>query len=171
MNLQRSTCRYLTHSMAIRGLSLAAIFLIVAALPERALAAGGKPDFAAGHILVGKKSSSAESDFLAGLDRGMRSLGKLRGLNVHVVNVTPGTEHAAAMRLATNPHVEFAEVDALLAPNATPNDPSFPSEWHLTKISAPAAWDIAVGTGVTIAILDTGVDGTHPDLAGHLVPG
>jgi hypothetical protein len=134
-------------------------------------AAGGKPAMASGHILVGKRAGSSEADFAAGLGHGAQSLGKLRGLEVHVVNVPPGNEQAVARRLRGNPHVEFAEVDALVPPDATINDPSFASEWHLPKIAAPSGWDLAVGSGITIAILDTGVDGSHPDLVARLVPG
>jgi hypothetical protein len=50
-------------------------------------------------------------------------------------------------------------------------DPYIGSEWHLSKIGATSAWDTSQGAGVTIAILDSGVDMTHPDLVANLVPG
>jgi serine protease len=52
------------------------------------------------------------------------------------------------------------------------NDPLFPQQWGLTQIKAPAAWARGdKGAGVTIAIVDTGVDFGHPDLAGKLLAG
>ena len=51
----------------------------------------------------------------------------------------------------------------------TPTDPLYPSQWGLAKIGAPSAWDVVVGTpSIAIAIVDTGVDVTHPDLAVQL---
>ena len=155
----------------LKWLRLAMLSAFVGCSTHAISATGGKPAFASGHILVAKKKASAEADFIAGLGPDAQSLGKLRGIDVHVVAVPPGNEQAVLRRLRNNPHVEFAEVDAVVAHDAMPNDPSFSSEWHLTKISAPSAWDITVGTGITIAILDTGVDGTHPDLVARLVPG
>ncbi len=92
-----------------------------------------------------------------------------------MVNVPPGREKEIVGRLRDNPNVEFAEVDELVEPPVEPaemvNDPGASSEWHLATIDAPTAWNTSIGTGITIAILDTGVDGTHPDLASHMVPG
>jgi subtilisin family serine protease len=51
----------------------------------------------------------------------------------------------------------------------TPNDPAFGLQWNLRMIGAPAAWQVAAGFGTTIAIVDTGVDLNHEDLAGKIV--
>ncbi len=56
--------------------------------------------------------------------------------------------------------------------SATPNDPYYPSQWGLPKISANSAWDKTTGsTNVKIAIIDTGIDGTHEDLSGKVLAG
>lgn len=54
-----------------------------------------------------------------------------------------------------------------------PNDPLFETyQWNLRQIGAPEAWDITTGSAsVTIAVLDTGVSQTHPDLSARLLPG
>ncbi|GAB3149405.1 type VII secretion-associated serine protease mycosin [Micromonospora sonneratiae] len=44
-------------------------------------------------------------------------------------------------------------------------------QWQLDKLDAKAAWRLSTGQDVTVAVIDSGVDGTHPDLAGQVLPG
>lgn len=67
---------------------------------------------------------------------------------------------------------EAVTKDRYLEPAALPDDPSVDSQWHLSQISAPRAWDYTVGNGSTIvAVVDAGCEISHPDLAPNLVPG
>jgi hypothetical protein len=53
---------------------------------------------------------------------------------------------------------------------ATPDDPLFASQWALAHIAAPAAWDVVTGTQtVAIAVIDSGLDFSHPDLSPRCV--
>ncbi|GIE92929.1 S8 family serine peptidase [Paractinoplanes rishiriensis] len=63
--------------------------------------------------------------------------------------------------------------DAIVTAAAVPpgNDPSRGDQWGLSRIKAPQAWARSTGAGVTVAVLDSGVDADHPDLADQLLPG
>jgi subtilisin family serine protease len=60
---------------------------------------------------------------------------------------------------------------ALAGPATAAGDPARSRQWDLDVIGADAAHRVADGTGVTVAVVDSGVDLQHEDLVGHLVPG
>jgi subtilisin family serine protease len=52
-----------------------------------------------------------------------------------------------------------------------PNDPGYVKEWGLASAGAPGAWRYSTGAGITVAVIDTGVDAAHEDLTGQIAPG
>src|SRR5439155_14128472 len=75
---------------------------------------------------------------------------------------------------AQDPAIEYAEPDRILHVLMTPNDSQYTSQWDLYDatggIKAPQAWDLSTGSGVTVAVIDTGYR-PHADLAANIVTG
>lgn len=128
--------------------------------------------FASGRILVEPRSglSVGVMSKLLSPD-GANKTRRLGNSNIHIIDLPKGSERAMVHRLRNNPHFKFVELDLLLPIAATANDPYLGSEWHISNIAANTAWDFSQGAGVTIAILDSGVDAAHPDLAANIVAG
>jgi serine protease len=93
-------------------------------------------------------------------------------IHFYRAEVDPSEQAAILAALAARPEVEVAEPDAkvqldpgwtekyradLPAQDGYPNDPLYPHQWHLRQINMPAAWRLADGKGITVAVLDTGV--------------
>jgi len=103
---------------------------------------------------------------------GIKSRRKLAKLNAHIYELPDGADEVKFMKKLRKDHrFKAVELDMLVEPGQTITDPALGNSWALPKIAAPAAWDIATGDGITIAILDTGVDGNHPDLTANMIPG
>lgn len=80
------------------------------------------------------------------------------------VAVTLGPNGAPAGRSGTLPA-------APSGPNVVPNDPLYAQQWHHQRIHSEPGWDLAKAPGITIAVVDTGIDCVHADLAAACVPG
>jgi hypothetical protein len=152
-------------------------------------------DHATGIVLVGWREGSEPdqaTDLLAGGEvQGApgraRMVRAIWGIGVQVVQVEPGLEGAWLAYLRSDPRVAYAELDhrvtiaARLPDPATPegsaggdgpiipNDPAWPSQWSLATLRMAEAWQSGAGSpDVVIAVVDTGLALSHPDLADKL---
>ncbi|HEX6362604.1 MAG TPA: S8 family peptidase, partial [Albitalea sp.] len=115
-----------------------------------------------------------------GLRHGVQmQLLRLGAFDTHVMRFDRALAHAQVAALArelamTDPEVEYAEPDRILHAQLTPNDTQYGQQWHYFEPTAglnlPAAWDKSTGTGVVVAVLDTGYR-PHADLAPNVLPG
>jgi len=68
-----------------------------------------------------------------------------------------------------NPEVLYAEPNYFYHASLIPNDTYYDNQWYLQKIKAPSAWEeIQESPRVVIAIIDSGIQINHPDLAGNI---
>jgi thermitase len=94
-----------------------------------------------------------------------------RATGMRVVKVPVGLENSVLKKLGADPNVEWAELNTFARPQGTVNDYYRVYQWHLDKVGTPLAWDKSTGNGVVIGVVDSGVNATHPDLAGQVLPG
>jgi subtilisin family serine protease len=123
-------------------------------------------------LLRFKPGASWHSEEKVLKDFGLEVLEEIPQIKVLVVSVPENALQRVKSALMRNPMVDFVEENAWVSPQVVPNDYYFSFQWHLSKIGAPDAWGISVGSSnVTVAVLDSGVDPSHPDLAGKLLSG
>jgi subtilisin family serine protease len=103
---------------------------------------------------------------------GAKRLRRLSHLKLTVLQVPEDRLAAVEAALKADPRINFVERDRLVAPALAAADPYVSREYHLTRMRCPTAWEKTTGSAAApIAILDSGVDAGHPDLAGKLVAG
>ena len=95
------------------------------------------------------------------------------------VDLGPGGLPALRRALADDPRVESVRPDPPVELRYSPNDFAFThpdphapngdlTQWNLIREGGPPAWDLSRGTGAEVAMVDSGVDGGHPDLSGRI---
>jgi subtilisin family serine protease len=114
------------------------------------------------------QSAQERADLRARADVERDATLPVRGLEL--VDPKPGvTVGGAVADLEAMDGVVYAEPDRVVRQSAMPNDPLLSYEWDMTAIRAPEAWDVTTGSAqVPVAVVDTGIDATHPDLASNL---
>lgn len=92
----------------------------------------------------------------------------------HSAQLSPEKLKELIAEIAKDPAVEYVEADSIRRRQGTPNDPYYSYQWHYLNntggINMPAAWDVANGSGVRVAVIDTGST-SHPDLTPNMVGG
>ena len=148
--------------------------------PGSSQSSSSAKDFVRGEILV-KFNTGVSNQEQAEIHR--RNGGQLketvRGIDVKVIKVPAGREEDLVDRYEHTPKVEFAELNGIVTEANDPNDPydntsSYASakhgsvmQWGWKKVQAYEAWDQTTGSStspVKVAVVDTGIDNSHPDL-------
>ncbi|KXK25316.1 MAG: Thermophilic serine proteinase precursor [Bacteroidetes bacterium OLB12] len=135
------------------------------------------PELFAPDTLIVKfaENSSTEIKNQTNSQLGGRFFKDLPELDLQIIKVPFGQMEVYMQAYNQNPNVLYAEPDYVATAYGISNDPSLPSQWGLYKIDAAeaggqSAWDITYGSAsVKIAVLDTGIEESHPDLAGKIV--
>jgi thermitase len=125
--------------------------------------------FKPGEVLVKFATGVSASQAASLAAKGLAIAGEIPSLDIKRLAVPTGQELMWVEQLRDDPGLVFVELNYLAHTAETiPDDPYYTEQWGLPRIRAPEAWDLTTGDDLTIAIIDTGVDLDHPDLAGKL---
>lgn len=160
------------------------LFLLVCnlffGLPFNALA-DNRPEYLPDEVLVKFREGTAREDEERIISHaGGKLQHKFRHIPLMRLKAAYGTVLSTINFLKNLPEVEYAEPNYLRYIDAVPSDPRFYQMWGLNNtgqtggtqdadIDAPEAWDLTTGNPATVvAVIDTGMDRTHEDLAANL---
>ncbi|MEU1554117.1 S8 family peptidase [Streptomyces scabiei] len=158
------------------------------AAPAVAGATEAAPGTTAERLIVGYKSGATEATSNKAADADAAAKGKETGESLDFQrrlgsgaalvdlgdDVTKADVADVIAEYQADPQVAYVAPDRLNKAMATPNDTEYSKQWDLYEATAgmnvPGAWDKVTGTGVTVAVIDTGYV-AHSDLAANIVGG
>lgn len=142
------------------------------------------PAFRDGIVLVGFTRETTEKEQAQILSKAGGVEMKVIGKGTHVLRVPSGKVMQVIQSLLSLPEVRYAEPDFRHSLNGAPNDPGFPQQWAFQNTSqtvngvsgtsgadegALRAWSVTTGnSSIVVAVVDTGIDYNHPDLAANM---
>ena len=180
VSLSVATTRARTWSvLAVLAASLVAVPGTASASEPVPAPAAAAPEVVAGRIVVTwhPDASDARRDEVRGR-HGLQREESYDAIDVEVVSVPEPAVQRVIDALRRQPGVAGAEPDFVMEP--TTSDPGYPDLWALENtgqrggvagidIDATGAWETTTGnSGVIVAVIDTGIDISHPDLAGNI---
>jgi thermitase len=141
------------------------------ALMAGAFAQGTAPD----QLIVKFKPGSQAVETQVHAAAGVQVLRKLPSINWTLVKIPANktkSQVASIYRSYPNYVTDVTENPIVEFLDTTPNDADYSKQWGPAKVQAPKMWDRNTGgTSTIVAIVDSGADMDHPDLAANLLPG
>jgi Ca2+-binding RTX toxin-like protein len=145
--------------------------------------AASPDDYVAGEMLARFNPGFSDADKSAAIENlGGEILKRYNRIDVVLVKINEPAEKIVTdvKRFIASPFISYAHPNYRVYPSSTPNDPSFSSLWGLNNtgqtggtvdadMDAVEAWSDFTGTSHSVvAVIDTGIDYTHPDLAANM---
>jgi subtilisin family serine protease len=121
-------------------------------------------------VLSPSIARAAEPAWLVGTSTGVTAARAVPGERIAPgIRIVRG-DFTTARRLRSLPGVRFVEPNRRFRASSltAPSDPLFGRQWALRSTRAPRAWSATLGDGVPVAVLDSGLDLSNPDLAGSV---
>ena len=121
-------------------------------------------------VLSPTLAQAAEPTWLVGTSTGVSAARAVPGERIAPgIRVVRGTA-STARRLRALPGVRYVEPNRRYRASslAAPSDPLFGRQWALRRTRAPRTWPMTLGEGVPVAVLDSGIDLSNPDVAANV---